>query len=139
MNRARARDLPVSRRGLLQYRMSAAAGGTRLDGRNASMNALEELSTTEIISRVQAVAVADPTQEADERWALIQELYRRGDEETFRAAAEWCRAEDLLLRCLAADVLGQLGYEKSYPFREPSEPLLMTTSSTVTSSCMSRL
>jgi HEAT repeat protein len=64
------------------------------------------------------------TPESDEYWALVQELHRRGEPEIFRAASTWCFSDDSAMRCLGADVLGQLGYPESFPFGDESSAIL---------------
>lgn len=52
-------------------------------------------------------------------------LQRRGDEETFQAAAAWAAdAKDPLRQAFAADVLSQLGFTEGKPFVPRSLPLL---------------
>ena len=63
--------------------------------------------------------------DSDERWALVQELQRRGEPEVFRTASAWCGASEAHLRRLGADVLGQLGYEASHPFADDSTPVVL--------------
>jgi len=88
------------------------------------MRDLEKVPTDELVERAAQAAVRDPTREADDRWALVRELHHRGGESVFRAAGTWCTSPDSLLKCLGADVLGQLGFELSYPFASASEPIL---------------
>jgi HEAT repeat protein len=84
------------------------------------MDPLEGLATTAILSQLAGA----PSGDSEERWALVHELHGRGDSETFRSAVEWCRSEEMPLRCLGADLLGQLGYADSHPVGEQSEPIL---------------
>ncbi|MEU3182758.1 ankyrin repeat domain-containing protein [Streptomyces sp. NPDC006923] len=52
-------------------------------------------------------------------------LWRRGDEETFRAAAAWCGSEEPLRQTFAAEVLSQLGAaDGASPFTARAVPLL---------------
>ena len=88
------------------------------------MDLLLQASTAELLSRVAAVSCEDESRESDELWALVHELRRRGDVEIFRAAVGWSTAEAPALRCLSADLLGQLGHEQSYPFATESAPTL---------------
>lgn len=85
------------------------------------MDRLEEIATATLLSQVARA----PSGDSEERWALVSELHRRGSSEIFRSAVDWCRSEGMSLRCLGADVLGQLGYADSYPFGEESEPILV--------------
>ncbi len=86
---------------------------------------LSVLSTEELADRAQRVAAGDPSRESDERWALVRELHNRIDERVFRVAAAWCISPARLLRCLGADVLGQLGYKDSFPYSNESTPILI--------------
>lgn len=88
------------------------------------MNPLRELCTAELLSRAATVSRQDASRESEELWALVHELRRRGDAETFRAGVGWSASEERALRCLSADVLGQLGYDQSYPFATGSVPIL---------------
>lgn len=51
----------------------------------------------------------------------VAALWRRGDEESFRTALDWCASDDALRRTFAADVLGGLG---SAEFAERALPPL---------------
>ena len=44
-------------------------------------------------------------------WAFVRELHLRPYSEPWR---DWCVASNTLLRCLGADVLGQLGFNESH-------------------------
>jgi HEAT repeat protein len=88
------------------------------------MRELEAIPTGELLARVAMAAERDPTHEAADRWALVCELHRRGESSVFRAAATWCASQHALLRCLGADVLGQLGFEARLPFASESQPIL---------------
>ncbi|GAA3370198.1 hypothetical protein GCM10020367_15870 [Streptomyces sannanensis] len=70
-----------------------------------------------------AMRHADPT---DDDWTeVVSVLERRGDEDTFRAAAAWFNSGDELRQIFAADVLAQLGFGiDSKPFAARSLPLL---------------
>lgn len=89
------------------------------------MSPLRNVAIPELLERVLAAARRDPSREADERWELLRELHRRGDQAIFDAAIEWCRSPEPLVRCLGADVLGQLGFADDFPHARPSEPVLM--------------
>ncbi|WP_093801334.1 ankyrin repeat domain-containing protein [Streptomyces sp. Wb2n-11] len=61
----------------------------------------------------------------DEWTESVAVLWRRGDEETFRAASEWCASGDPHRQTFAADVLAQLGFEQGgKPFAARALPLL---------------
>lgn len=66
-------------------------------------------------------ALLDP--ESHEYWALVHELQRRGDQETFDAAAGAASSGDGPTRILGLHVLAQLGFEVGRPFLEGSLPL----------------
>ncbi len=88
------------------------------------MSKPRDLETSELVGRAASVARGDPAAESEARWELVRELQARPEEAVFRAAVGWCGARELALRCLGADVLGQLGYEASYPFARQSAPVL---------------
>ncbi|MGW2564047.1 HEAT repeat domain-containing protein [Streptomyces sp. NPDC001514] len=57
----------------------------------------------------------------DDWTEAVAVLQRRGDEETFRAAAAWCGTDDPLRQALAADVLAGLGAAGEEPAPAESE------------------
>ncbi|MGW0559091.1 HEAT repeat domain-containing protein [Streptomyces sp. NPDC003016] len=70
-----------------------------------------------------ALSGGDPGR--DEWMESVAVLWRRGDEETFLAASEWCASGDLLRQTFAADVLAQLRFEQGgKPFAARALPLL---------------
>lgn len=89
------------------------------------MKSLRHVEVSALLEQVLAAARRDPSREADERWELLRELHRRGDETTRDAALEWCASPEPLVRCLGADVLGQLGFAEGFPHARESEPVLM--------------
>jgi HEAT repeat protein len=88
------------------------------------MSDLQGFDTTVLLDRAASCAAADPLRETDELWAVIVELHRRGGSIVYAAATEWCASEQPSLRCLGADVLGQLGFSEGHPFAEPSTQAL---------------
>jgi HEAT repeat protein len=67
-----------------------------------------DLSTLTIAELVgESLALEDD----DERWRLVNELHRRGDEETLAAAAELTKSPDTDERVLGADILSQIAYK----------------------------
>ena len=54
-----------------------------------NLNPLLELGTAELLSRVATVSREDASHESEELWALVHELHRRGDAETFRTGVGW--------------------------------------------------
>ncbi|WP_351225492.1 ankyrin repeat domain-containing protein [Streptomyces sp. NPDC002133] len=66
-----------------------------------------------------ALGCGDP--DRDDWTEAVAVLQRRGDEETFRAAAAWCGTEDALRQAFAADVLAGLGAVDAVD-AEPTEP-----------------
>lgn len=82
------------------------------------------LSTTDLLSRAEQAAMRDDTHDGDERWHYVRELHARAEPAVFDAAEAWCDSLDVRLRCLGADVLGQLGLSGERPFASKSEPLL---------------
>jgi hypothetical protein len=86
---------------------------------------LQKVPTPELLNQALAAARRDESREADDRWHIIRELHRRGGEEIRDAAIEWCAAPEPLIRCLGADVLGQLGPSHEDPRVHASEPVLI--------------
>jgi HEAT repeat protein len=89
------------------------------------MRTLEGVSTERLLERAASSARRDSSRESDERWGVIRELHRRGYVSILEAAARWSTSTEGLLRCLAADVLGQLGFAASYPYAAESAPILV--------------
>ncbi|MGW4201926.1 ankyrin repeat domain-containing protein [Streptomyces sp. NPDC004726] len=108
-----------------------AAGDERQTGHAAIATLLENglgtrTSYAELAGR--ALGCGDPTHD---NWTeQVMALWRRGDEETFQAAAAWCASGDPVRRAFAADVLGRLGLPESGrdggrgPFGARAVPLL---------------
>jgi HEAT repeat protein len=90
------------------------------------MDRLTELPADELCALAARLSSNTESALSDERWAAVMELHRRGESATLRAAREWSTDESSAMRCLAADVLGQLGYEAGHPFAAESEPLLLS-------------
>ncbi|GAA3440646.1 ankyrin repeat domain-containing protein [Planomonospora venezuelensis] len=78
-----------------------------------------------------ALPYRDLDEEAETWWTVAGSLQRRGDRETFEAAARACAAEDPRRREFAVDVLAQLGFtEDGKPFLEESLPVLRRMAAT---------
>lgn len=93
-----------------------AAIATLLEERLGIRTPFEELAE-------RALSAGDPGR--DEWMESVAALWRRGDEETFQAAAAWCASVDPLRQAFAADVLAQLGFEQGgKPFAARALPLL---------------
>ncbi|MBT2486978.1 ankyrin repeat domain-containing protein [Streptomyces sp. ISL-96] len=93
-----------------------AAIATLLEERLGIRTPFEELAE-------RALSSGDPGR--DEWMESVAALWRRGDEETFQAAAAWCASGDPLRQAFAADVLAQLGFEQGgKPFAARALPLL---------------
>ncbi|MFE2845704.1 HEAT repeat domain-containing protein [Streptomyces scopuliridis] len=70
-----------------------------------------------------ALRCGDPGR--DDWTESVSALWRRGDEETFQAAAAWCASDEPLRRAFAADVLARLGAaDGESPFAARAVPLL---------------
>ncbi|MEV6418835.1 ankyrin repeat domain-containing protein [Streptomyces sp. NPDC051662] len=70
-----------------------------------------------------ALRCGDPGR--DDWTESVSALWRRGDEETFQAAAAWCVSDEPLRRAFAADVLARLGAaDGETPFAARAVPLL---------------
>jgi hypothetical protein len=80
--------------------------------------------TSAVLERVIEAARRENPDDDPEYWDLVQELHRRTDQEIFAAATAWCESPEAALRCLGADVLGQLGFTAQYPFAAASAPVL---------------
>lgn len=89
------------------------------------MTKLQNVPTPQLLEQAVAAARKDPSREADERWNIIRELHRRDDVAIRDEAAQWCASPEPLVRCLGADVLGQLGFGSSHPHATESEPVLV--------------
>ena len=85
---------------------------------------LKEITTKEILARAAASARRGGLSDSEEHWALVQELHSRGGGEAFETSVAWCASQEPLLRCLGADVLGQLGCHDSRTFAGKSAPVL---------------
>lgn len=88
--------------------------------------ALANVSAEALAKRAEAIA-ADI--ESEERWKLVAELHGRCSEDVFRLGTRWLSSPQGALRCLGADLLGQLGHTDAHssrsPFGEKSTPLLI--------------
>ncbi|MGW0700587.1 ankyrin repeat domain-containing protein [Streptomyces sp. NPDC002867] len=88
-----------------------AAGNEQQTGHGAIATLLEEelgILTPYASLAERALREGDP--DRDDWIESVTALWRRGDEETFQAAAAWCGSDDPLHQAFAADVLGQLGF-----------------------------
>jgi HEAT repeat protein len=85
---------------------------------------LDELATDEPVERALVLDDEDEHDD-DEYWAIVSELQRRGDRETFEAARVLCLADSDDARCLGVAVLSQLGAAAGRPFLEASLPLVI--------------
>ncbi|GAA3087960.1 ankyrin repeat domain-containing protein [Streptosporangium carneum] len=83
----------------------------------------------ELVER--ALPYRDVDEEAETWWTVASSLSRRGDEETFEAAARLCVNEDPRKREFAVDVLAELGFtDDDKPFLERTLPLLRRMAAT---------
>ncbi|MCH9651144.1 MAG: HEAT repeat domain-containing protein [Deltaproteobacteria bacterium] len=91
------------------------------------MSKLETMSTDALLAHALEAAENDPSGEDETRWAPIQQLHSRNESSIFDSAVKWCSSEKPWIKCLGADILGQLGCEEEEPpFVGPSEPILTT-------------
>ncbi|MFF8846869.1 ankyrin repeat domain-containing protein [Streptomyces sp. NPDC015127] len=93
-----------------------AAGNEQQTGHGAIATLLEEelgIPTPYASLAERALREGDP--DRDDWIESVSALWRRGDEETFQAAAAWCGSDDPLRQAFAADVLGQLGFVYTGP------------------------
>ena len=87
-------------------------------------DALADLATDELVER--ALVLDDEDEHDDDAyWAIVSELQRRGDRETFEAARRLCLEDSDDARCLGVAVLSQLGAPAGRPFLEESLPLVI--------------
>ena len=87
-------------------------------------DALDSLATGELVER--ALGLDDEDEHDDDAyWAIVAELQRRGDRETFEAARALCLEDSDAARCLGVAVLSQLGAAAGRPFLEQSLPLVI--------------
>jgi HEAT repeat protein len=92
------------------------------------MPEFEQRPSSELLAEALALTRSDP--ESDTRQQLIWELHRRADPDIFTAAVELSDRIDPAARCLAADLLAQLGQlryegdEQARPFTKASIPIL---------------
>ena len=84
-----------------------------------------DVSTSDLLRRVEAAAENDPTREAEVRWELVGALHGRAEPKVHQAAMAWTRSPRRLLRCVGANILGQLGTEGDRPFAAESAERLV--------------
>ncbi|MFF5211491.1 ankyrin repeat domain-containing protein [Streptosporangium sp. NPDC000396] len=83
----------------------------------------------ELVER--ALPYRDIDEEAETWWTVASSLSRRGDEETFDAAARLCVSEDPRKREFAVDVLAEFGFtEDDKPYLERTLPILQRMAAT---------
>src|SRR5260370_13420718 len=61
---------------------------------------------------------------SDARWKRVSKLHQLGSKEVFAAARRLLSSRRAVEREVGADVLGQLGFNDSYPFKAASIPRL---------------
>ncbi|WP_433240502.1 ankyrin repeat domain-containing protein [Streptosporangium sp. CA-135522] len=89
----------------------------------------ERLPFDELVER--ALPYRDVDEEAETWWAVASSLGRRGDEETFEAAARLCVSDDPRKREFAVDVLAEFGFtEDDKPFLDRTLPILQRMAAT---------
>ncbi|MER6174049.1 ankyrin repeat domain-containing protein [Streptosporangium sp. NPDC001681] len=89
----------------------------------------ERLPFDEMVER--AMPYRDIDEEAETWWTVASSLSRRGDGETFDAAARLCASEDPRKREFAVDVLAEFGFtEDEKPFLEETLPILRRMAAT---------
>ncbi|MGW0774229.1 ankyrin repeat domain-containing protein [Streptomyces sp. NPDC002835] len=108
-----------------------AAGNEQQTGHGAIATILEErLGIRAPCGDLAERALLHGSPDRDEWIEAVTALWRRGDEETFEAAAAWCASDEPLRRAFGADVLGRLGFtagtgeETVRPFAARALPLL---------------
>jgi HEAT repeats len=102
------------------------SGGRRL-GAVMSDDALESQSLTTLLEQGLRLARGEPVLQADDYWARVHALRRRGGRDTFDAATRLCDSSDAISRAFGADILAQLGYDSAgaSPFADEAEPVLV--------------
>lgn len=89
-----------------------AAGNEQQTGHGAIATLLETaLGVRTPYATLAGRALREGDPERDDWTEPVAALRRRGDEETFQAAAAWCASDDPLHRAFAADVLAGLGFD----------------------------
>ncbi|MFI6512451.1 ankyrin repeat domain-containing protein [Streptosporangium sp. NPDC050855] len=89
----------------------------------------ERLPFDDLVER--AMPYRDVDEEAETWWAVASSLSRRGDRETFDAAARLCASEDPRKREFAVDVLAEFGFtEDEKPYLEEALPVLRRMAAT---------
>ncbi|UYQ61557.1 HEAT repeat domain-containing protein [Streptomyces peucetius] len=108
-----------------------AAGNERQTGHGAVATILEErLGIRTPYRSLEERALSHGRPERDEWIEAVTALWRRGDEETFQAAAAGCASGEPLRQAFAVDVLGRLGFTAKtrgqvvQPFAARALPLL---------------
>ncbi len=92
------------------------AGNERQTGHAAIATLLEgELGIQTPYAELARRAMRCGDRDQDDWVEAVLALWRRGDEETFQAAAAWCASDDPMRQAFAADVLAQLGFAASRP------------------------
>jgi HEAT repeat protein len=61
----------------------------------------------------------------DERSAIVRGLHGRTDRPSFEAVCAYARSSDLRERTVGLDILGQIGYLASRPFRDETVPVIL--------------
>ena len=89
------------------------------------MGDLASLDESVALEQAETLSLDDTADGSEERWALVSELHRRGTPTVYEAATRWCASPRVPLRCLGANVLGQLGFADGYPFAERSTATLI--------------
>jgi HEAT repeat protein len=83
---------------------------------------LENRTTSELLAL--ALTSSDDDDGDAEGWKAISELHRRGTDDIFEACQSLCGGVNPQERRVGADILGQLGWNKGYPFRDVTLPIL---------------
>jgi hypothetical protein len=85
--------------------------------KKAAMKPFDSVQVSDLLVQAVESARQDPSRDSESLWELVRELHRRGGKLVFEQSVAWCGSPDPLVRCLGADVLGQLGYNDGYPFK----------------------
>ncbi|MGW2058367.1 ankyrin repeat domain-containing protein [Streptomyces sp. NPDC001840] len=103
-----------------EQRTGHAAVATLLEAELGLATPFEELAE-------RALSCGDPAR--DDWIESVSALWRRGDEETFEAAAAWCGSDEPLRQAFGAEVLARLGaVDGLSPFADRAVPLLRALS-----------
>jgi HEAT repeat protein len=82
---------------------------------------------TELLGSAVELALGPQEEDAKSYWRVVTELHQKPSQTVFERCRAWSSSANAHERRLAADVLGQLGYEeRPSPFRDETIPILVS-------------